>query len=80
MRREAERSLGLVHPNEGDARVTLDDGIIRGTTAEKKQDMDEATAALMTGWEYRVKLNGEDEDVARSCADGHHAGGGPTPR
>lgn len=54
--------------------------MITDTTAEKKQDMDEAAAALMTGWEYRVKLNGEDEDVARSRADGHHAGNGPIPR
>lgn len=61
-------------------RVTFDDSIITDTTAEKRQDMDEAAAGLMEPWEYRTKWYGEDEETARSCADGYPTGDGQIPR
>lgn len=44
-----ERRLGVELPDEGGVRAAFGDGIITGTTAEKKQGMEEVTAGLMIG-------------------------------
>lgn len=64
----AERRLGAPLPDEGEVRVTFDDGIITDTTAEKRQDKDEVAAGLMEPWEYRAKWYGEDEQTAKGLA------------
>lgn len=46
-----ERRPDVELPDEGDVRVTFEDGIITDTTAEKKQGMDEVVAGIMQGWE-----------------------------
>lgn len=67
--RAVERTLGAELSDEGGMRVTFDDSIITDTTAEKRQDMDEVSAELMQGWEYRTKWYGEDEAMARRRGD-----------
>lgn len=70
-----ERKLGVPPLGEGEVRVTFNDSIITGTTAEKRQDMDEVTAELMGPWEYRTKWYGEDEAPARRLAMGPNGTG-----
>lgn len=75
-----ERRLGVELPDEGGVRAAFGDGIITGTTAEKKQGMEEVTAGLMIGWEHRAKWYGEDEEVAHGRAGRYHTSNGPIPR
>lgn len=53
-----ERSMGRELPDEGGVRVVFDDSIVQDTTSEKRQDMDEVVAGLMTREEYRAKWYG----------------------
>ena len=51
--------MGREPPDENNASVVLDDSIVQDTASEKRQDMDEVTAGLMTREEYRRKWYGE---------------------
>lgn len=53
------RHMGVDLPEEGDVSVIYDDSIVQDTASEKRQDMDEVTAGLMTREEYRRKWYGD---------------------
>lgn len=52
------RRFGAELPDEGAVRVAFDDSIVQDTASEKRQDMDEVAAGLMTREEYRAKWYG----------------------
>lgn len=53
------RLMGEALPDEGDVSVIYDDSIVQDTAAEKRQDMEEVAAGLVTREEYRRKWYGE---------------------
>lgn len=53
------RLMGAALPDEGDVSVIYDDSIVQDTAAEKRQDMEEVAAGLVTREEYRRKWYGE---------------------
>jgi A118 family predicted phage portal protein len=53
------RLMGAALPDEGDVSVIYDDSIVQDTAAEKRQDMEEVAAGLVTREEYRCKWYGE---------------------
>lgn len=53
------RLMGATLPDEGDVSVIYDDSIVQDTAAEKRQDMEEVAAGLVTREEYRRKWYGE---------------------
>ena len=53
------RHRGEALHEEGDVSVVYDDSIVQGTASEKRQDMDEVAAGLMTREEYRRKWYGD---------------------
>ena len=53
------RGMGVDLPDEGDVGVIYDDSIVQDTASEKRQDMDEVAAGLMTREEYRGKWYGD---------------------
>lgn len=56
-----ERNFGRDLPDEGDVSVIYDDSIVQDTASEKRQDMEEVAAGLMTREEYRARWYGEGE-------------------
>ena len=50
--------MGEALPEKGGVSVIYDDSIVQDTASEKRQDMDEVTAGLMTREEYRSKWYG----------------------
>jgi hypothetical protein len=48
------RPMGEGLPEEGGVSVIYDDSIVQDTASEKRQDMDEVAAGLMTREEYRT--------------------------
>jgi len=54
-----ERGFGRDLPDEGDVTVIYDDSIVQDTASEKRQDMDEVAAGLITREEYRARWYGE---------------------
>ena len=54
-----ERNFGRDLPDEGDVTVIYDDSIVQDTASEKRQDMEEVAAGLMTREEYRARWYGE---------------------
>lgn len=56
-----ERGFGRDLPDEGDVSVIYDDSIVQDTASEKRQDMEEVAAGLMTREEYRARWYGEGE-------------------
>lgn len=53
------RLMGAALPDEGDVAVIYDDSIVQDAAAEKRQDMEEVAAGLVTREEYRRKWYGE---------------------
>lgn len=53
------RHMGEGLPDEGGVSVIYDDSIVQDTASEKRQDMDEVAAGLMTREEYRRKWYGD---------------------
>jgi A118 family predicted phage portal protein len=53
-----DRLMGAALPDEGDVSVIYDDSIVQDTTAEKRQDMEEVAAGLVTREEYRTRWYG----------------------
>ena len=53
------RHMGEALPDEGGVSVIYDDSIVQDTASEKRQDMDEVAAGLMTREEYRRKWYGD---------------------
>ena len=53
------RLMGATLLDEGDVSVIYDDSIVQDTAAEKRQDMEEVAAGLVTREEYRRKWYGE---------------------
>ncbi|MCI6547402.1 MAG: hypothetical protein MR415_02000 [Coriobacteriaceae bacterium] len=53
------RLMGAALPDEGNVAVIYDDSIVQDTVAEKRQDMEEVAAGLVTREEYRRKWYGE---------------------
>ncbi|MDY3969736.1 MAG: phage portal protein [Atopobiaceae bacterium] len=53
------RHMGEALPEKGGVSVIYDDSIVQDTASEKRQDMDEVTAGLMTREEYRSKWYGD---------------------
>jgi A118 family predicted phage portal protein len=53
------RLMGEALPDEGGVSVIYDDSIVQDTAAEKRQDMEEVAAGLVTREEYRRKWYGE---------------------
>lgn len=53
------RHMSEALPEEGDVSVLYDDSIVQNTASEKRQDMDEVAAGLMTREEYRRKWYGD---------------------
>ena len=53
------RHMGVDLPEEGDVSVIYDDSIVQDTASEKRQDMDEVAAGLMTREEYCRKWCGD---------------------
>lgn len=51
--------MGEALPEEGDVSVIYDDSIVQDTASEKRKDMDEVAAGLMTREEYRRKWYGD---------------------
>lgn len=54
-----KRNMGYGLPEEGNVGVIYDDSIVQDTASEKRQDMDEVAAGLMTREEYRSRWYGE---------------------
>lgn len=53
------RHMGVDLPEEGDVSVIYDDSIVQDTASEKRRDMDEVAAGLMTRKEHRRKWYGD---------------------
>jgi A118 family predicted phage portal protein len=53
------RNLGKKLPEEGEVSVIFDDSIVQDTDAEKRRDMDEVAAGLMSREEYRTRWYGK---------------------
>ncbi|MGI6535094.1 MAG: phage portal protein [Eggerthellaceae bacterium] len=62
------RNMGTELPDEGNVSVIFDDSIIQDTASEKKQDMAEVAAGLMTREEYRSRWYGEASGGSGSAA------------
>lgn len=54
---------------EGDVSVSIEDGIVQDTAAEKAQDLAEL-GLVLNPWEYRAKWFGEDEQTAKANVPG----------
>lgn len=55
----ARHNMGKGLPEEGGVSVIYDDSIVQDTASEKRQDMDEVAAGLMTREEYCRKWYGD---------------------